>query len=81
MSFETLRELKAAVDEYNKYTPGCKVEFFLPQMFLDGYWSVSLIIGSIVSSDVLDRLAAPLQNGKGGYFLGVVSGRITMHIQ
>lgn len=81
MSFETLRELKAAVDAYNKYTSGGKVEFFLPQMFLDGCWGVSLIIGSIVGSDELNRFAAPLQNGKGDYFLGITNGRITMHIQ
>ena len=80
MSFETLRELKAIAKQINEYGL-YKVDFYYPSMFIDGHWSVNIVFDGIVDYSVLNRFLFPLQGGKGDYFLSILGGKISMHIQ
>lgn len=69
------------VSKRNERAFGAPVEFWFPQMFLDGKWSVTLVFGSILEPEDV-RIFIPFLEGVGcSYFISNVNEDMAIFVQ
>lgn len=81
MKFEVLRELNQVVREVNYSRSKSPVQLCFPQMFLDGKWSCFVEFTFCEDEDYLKPFLAFVESHKVMWFMSVVNGNLTLHLQ
>lgn len=81
MSFSELREVKLFIDTWNKVHPSHQLEFWFPDMFVDGEWACTIVCNEVMDKSYVMEIVPFLYGIRCHWFLGTCNGDLAFFLQ